>query len=90
MKYARVRFRSQLRYLIAFLQRLTLPLSYAPIRPNLMSDASGVITANQPTDRTRGKAFGHAVMEGMMALSQGGRGPTERGFAIDFLIVVTL
>ena len=36
------------------------------------------------------KAFGHAVMEGMMALGQGGRGPTERGFAIDFLIVVTL
>ena len=25
-----------------------------------------------------------------MALSQGGRGPAERGFAIDFLIVVTL
>ena len=37
-----------------------------------------------------GKAFGHAVMEEMMALSQGGRGPADRGVAIDFLIIVTL
>ena len=29
-------------------------------------------------------------MGGMMALSQGGRGPAERGLAIDFLVVVTL
>ncbi len=36
------------------------------------------------------KAFGHGVMEGMMALSQGGRGPAECGVAIVFLIVVTL
>ena len=38
----------------------------------------------------RGEAFGHGVMEGIMALSLGGRGPAERGLAIDFLIVVTL
>ena len=36
------------------------------------------------------KAFGHAVMEGTMTLSEGGHGPAEHGFAIDFLIVVTL
>ena len=41
-------------------------------------------------NRKREKAFGQGVMEGAMALSQGGRDPTERGFAIDFLIVVTL
>ena len=35
------------------------------------------------------KAFVQGVMEGMVTLSQGGRGPTERGFAIDFLITVT-
>ena len=40
--------------------------------------------------RGAGKAFGHGVMEGMMALSQGRRGPAERGLAIDFLVVVTL
>ena len=28
-------------------------------------------------------------MEGMKALSEGRRGPAERGFAIDFLIIVT-
>ena len=36
------------------------------------------------------KAFVHAVMGVVMALSQGGRGPAERGLAIDFLVVVTL
>ena len=37
----------------------------------------------------RSKAFVQGVMEGMVTLSQCGRGPTERGFAIDFLITVT-
>ena len=47
---------------------------------------------NDPAARAiiRQKAFVHALMEGMMALSQGGRGPAERGLAIDFLVVVTL
>ncbi len=35
------------------------------------------------------KAFGHAVMEGMMELSEGRCGPAERGVAIVFPISVT-
>ena len=35
------------------------------------------------------KSFGHAVMEGTMAQSEGRHGPAERGPATDFLIVVT-
>ena len=36
------------------------------------------------------KAFGHGVMEGTMALSEGGHGPAGHGVSIDFLIIVTL
>ena len=36
------------------------------------------------------KAFGHAVMEVTMTQSIDGRGPTDSGVAIIFIIVVTL
>ena len=36
-----------------------------------------------------GKAFGHAVMEGTMTLSEGGGGPAERGVGIVVLITLT-
>ena len=35
------------------------------------------------------KAFGHAVMEGTMAQSEGGRSPAERGVGIVVLVFVT-
>ena len=35
------------------------------------------------------KAFGHSVMEGTMAPSEGGHGLTGHGVAIDFVIIIT-
>ena len=62
------------------------------MRSDLMSVDCLVITYSgmrSNISKSCTKAFVHAVMEGMMTLSQGVRGPTERGFAIDFLITVT-
>ena len=42
-----------------------------------------------PNTYRGGKAFGHAVMEGTIELSEGRCGPAERGVAIVFLISVT-
>ena len=59
----------------------TLRLDYGRMR----GDYSASVTV-----RDFVKAFGHAVMEGTMALSEGGNGPAERGVGIVVLIIVTL
>ena len=58
----------------------------------MMPVASWVLTYSETAidnERKRSKPFVQGVTEGMMALSQDGRGPADRGFAIDFLIIVT-
>ena len=63
------------------------------MRTCLMPLASVVLTIPKTAigseKRNGGKAFVQGVMEGMMALSQDGRGPADRGFAIDFPFIVT-
>ena len=63
------------------------------MRTHLMPLASVVLTVPEMAigaRSERGKAFVHAVMEGMTAQSEGGRGLAECGVAIVFLIIVTL
>ena len=63
------------------------------MRPDLMSVDVDMITEleaqTMSSDVAMRKAFVQGVMEGMMGLSQDGRGPADRGFAIDLPFIVT-
>ena len=83
-------------YVEFFSDPLTSRQTRAPMRTRLMPIASVVLTipktaiGSETARSERGKAFVHAVMEGMTAQSEGGRGLAECGVAIVFLIIVTL
>ena len=67
---------------------------YAAARASVMSLAcvalTELYTGRAAEKFAPRKAFVHAVMDGMKVLSEGGRGPTTRGFAIGLMIIVTL
>ena len=67
---------------------LRAPALYSKQKRFLRAYGTEQVTVQRIAHQT--KAFGHAVMEGTMALSEGGNGPAECGAGIVVLIIVTL
>jgi len=82
-------------YILDFLVFLS---SFIPLHPRqmcasmpaeLMPHVCGLMTGFPARNAPRGKAFGHAVVEGTMAQGGGGLNPAERGIGIFVLIIAT-